>query len=68
METAKSPAQEAALWKAYNTLDLKMEGDLGLYQATTQNWVNNAVQNIMFSGFDVYFDHAWCKGGVCTTS
>ncbi len=66
VETAKSPAQEASLWKAYNALDLKMEGDLGLYQGTTQNWVNNAIHNLSFSGYDVYYDQAWCAGGVCT--
>lgn len=65
MEVAKSPAQEAKDWLAYNTLDLQEEGDIGLYQGTTQNWINNAVSNIMFSGFDVYYDHAWCKAGVC---
>jgi ABC-type transport system substrate-binding protein len=65
VETAKSPAQEKSLWEQYNALDLKEEGDLGLLQGTTQNWVNNAVKGLVFSGFDVYYDRAWCTGGVC---
>jgi ABC-type transport system substrate-binding protein len=68
VETAKSPAQAASLWEAYNALDLNNYGDIGLYQGTTQNYINNALQGVTFSGYDVYYDHAWCKGGVCTTA
>jgi peptide/nickel transport system substrate-binding protein len=66
VETAKSPAQAKSLWQQYMALDLKNAGDLGLLQSTTQNYINTAVHNIGFSGFDVYFDHAWCTGGTCT--
>jgi len=66
VETAKSTAQETKLWEDYNALDLSEEGDIGLYQGNNQNWVNNAINGLSFSGFDVYYDRVWCTNGVCT--
>ena len=66
VETAKSPAQEKAAWQTENTLDLEEVGGFGFVQATTQNYINTAVHGIEISGYDVYYDHAWCTNGVCT--
>jgi peptide/nickel transport system substrate-binding protein len=59
VETAKSPAQEKSLWNQYMQLDVQNEGNFGLLEGTTQNFVNAHLHGVVFAGYNAYYDHAW---------
>jgi peptide/nickel transport system substrate-binding protein len=61
-ETAKSPAQEDALWKQFLDTDELQYANIPLLSGAADEFVNDNLHGVVFAGRDTYFDNAWWSG------
>jgi ABC-type oligopeptide transport system substrate-binding subunit len=62
VETAKSPAQEDALWTKFLDTDELQYANIPLLYGSADEFVNNDLHGVVFAGRDTYFDNAWWSG------
>ncbi len=62
VETAKSPAQEASLWKQFVQADELQYANIPLLYGSADEFVNNNLHGVVFAGRAIYLDNAWWTG------